>query len=143
MRSFIVKLFGGFTDAESAIDAATTGERERLLTLAVKRLFNTISADDILKEVGNNWLYRGRILQEGEKDLLIAEATQLLNSKLWLILQNDVKYQANRMLYLESRDNTDLVAGKLWTYTLDAIETRLKSMKQGKALYNYKKPTGR
>lgn len=119
---------GGFPDIDSALEAIKakdSKEKYTILTLAVKRLFNTIGTDDILRIKEGQWLYRGRILPQEQVKLLKAEATALLSTKLWEILKNELWYQANRKLFLESKSEIDMAAGKLWTYSIDTILTKL------------------
>ena len=137
IKQFFVKLCGGFLTAEEAIESATdTREKYRLLTLATKRFFNTIGPEDILQEKGKAWMCEGKPLSDGEKNLLIAETAQFLNSKLWKVLKIDIQYQANRAMFIKGEGKDDLVAGKLLLYTLDVIKTRLKSVEKGNAIYN-------
>jgi len=77
-----------------------------------------------------------RELLQAEKDLLIAESQTLLTSKLWKILQADVKYQANKQMFILSRNDLDLIMGKSWTFVFDCINTRLKSIQKGFGKYN-------
>ena len=139
IRQFIVRILGGFVDAEEAIASVTDDkEKQRLLTLATKHLFNTISQEDILQPQGQTWMFENRPLSLGEKNLLVAEATQFLRSKLWRVLQKDVKWKANEAMYIKGKSSDDLVAGKLWLYILDCFETRLNSMSKESALLNTK-----
>lgn len=142
MKRWIIEKLGGFADVESAIDhvRATDGEEKReLLTLAVKKLYNTIGPDDILQEVDGQWMFKGKPLSEGEQKLLTAEANQFVSMKLWSILQADVKYQANKRMYIKGDRVEDLIAGKLWAFTLDVFKTRLNSLGKGTAMFNNKK----
>lgn len=142
LRLWIIEKLGGYPDIDSAIDAIRdkqAAEKYRILTLAVKKLFNTIDADDILRVADTGeWTYKGRVLSKGERDMLIAEATQFQSMKLWDVLQDDIRYQANRKMFILSRNEVDMIAGKLWYFTLDAIKTRLESMKKGSAIFNSK-----
>ena len=139
IKQFFVKLLGGFTEIEDYLEKIPeTKERHKVLTLAVKHLFNTIDSDDILRVKGKTWLCGDRTLSEAEKALLISEAAILLNSKLWEVLKLDIKYQANRAMYVEGDKLEDLVAGKLWLYTFDSLKTRLESLAKGSALFNTK-----
>lgn len=141
MRRWLIEKLGGYPDIDSAIEAIKETKdyerRNKILTLAVRRLFSTIGPDDILhpnKE--GEWVYKGKTLSNGVKDLLKAEAKSFLNSRLWDVLQSDVKHQANKKMYLQATDEEQLTAGKLWTYTLDAFRTRLTSMLSDSALFN-------
>lgn len=138
-KLFIYKL-GGFVtidDAIASITAMNLTDRHLILTHAVKRLYNTISADDILKEVaGGTWMLEGKAMSDAQKKQLIAEARNFIDSSLWKLLQKDIKYQANRKMYLLGKTDIDLIAGKLWLYTLDAIKTRLTSMSNESGIYS-------
>src|SRR3954463_10624033 len=121
VRQWIIKKLGGLVSIDDAIEAikqTDSPKRYEILTLAVKRFFNTISADDILqvrKETGE-WLLEGKPISDAEQGLLIAQAKQFDESKLWAILQRDVKYQANKAMYVKGDKVDDLIAGKLWTF---------------------------
>lgn len=115
MRKWLIKKLGGY-------------HKDEVLTEAVKHLYNTIGADDILKIEGQFWTIAGEEIDEATKRLLISEANIFLNTRLWKVLQIDIKYKANKKMFLESQSELDLVAGKLWQYTLDCISTRLKQL---------------
>lgn len=143
IRRQLIEKLGGYPDIDSAIESIkgkNFKDRYTILTLAVTKLFNTIGADDILRidpETGQ-WVFKGKFMNEGDKTLLIAEATQLLHSKLWAVLKADIEYQANKKMFRESQTPEDLTAGKFWLFTLDAIKTRLKSMQAESGLFNSK-----
>lgn len=140
LKQKIIKKLGGFIDFDDFLDSEVDYKvKNYILTLAVKKLYNTIGSEDVLKvhDTGQ-WMFQGRPISEGEKTLLIAEATQLLETKLWQVLQNDIKFQANRKMFLLAENELQITAGKMWLYTLDAFNTRLKSMKSGSALFNNK-----
>lgn len=142
LRSWLVRSLKGFPSIDDAIDSIREKDVEakyRILTLAVKKHFNTISAEDILQEdERGQWFCEGRILTDGEKKLLMAEAVHFLNTRLWKVLEADIKYQANRKMFILGKGTDDLVAGKLWMYTFDCLRTRLKSMDKGSAIFNKK-----
>ena len=113
-------------------------KREKVLTQSVSKLYNTIGPEDILREEKGQMIVGDKILSQDEKKLLMSEATQFLATRLWKVLQADVKYQANKKMYLESKSLDDMVFGKMWTYTLDAIRTRLESLSKGSGHFNSK-----
>ena len=115
MRRFLIHLLGGWPKDEA-------------LTEAVKELFNTISSDDILKDDNGVWSVNGKTITEGEKKLLISEASLFSKSRLWKILKNEIKYLANKAMFEKAKTENDIIAGKLWLYTLDAIDTKLNKM---------------
>lgn len=140
LRLKFIEILGGYTDVDSALDSITDQKQKQyVLTLAVKRLFNTIGSDDILKvNSAGQWMVEGKIITEQKKTMLIAEATNFQKTELWRVLQLDIKYQANRKMFLLSQDDLSLTAGKLWTLTLDAIKTRLESLDATSGSFNHK-----
>ena len=140
IKTRIIKALGGFPKLEDAIDAIqekNLEERKTLLTLAVRRLFNTIGPDDILKEDPNGqWIFEGKVMTDGLRKLLIAEATQLEQMTLWKVLQKDVQYQSNRRMFLIGKTEMDIIIGKVWLYSFDAIRTRLSSLAKGRGKFN-------
>jgi len=103
-------------------------EKHEILTMSVRRFFNAITAEDILKEKDGQWFYEGKAMNEATKKLLISQAEVLKEWQLWKILQDDIRYQANKRMFLDSKNEYDLIAGKIWLTTIDAINTRLKKM---------------
>lgn len=123
LRQWLIRRLGGVPN-------------EDVLTGAVKHLFNTIGENDILKEVNGVWMADGKPLNEGQRKLLISEGKTFYHSTIWRVLQVDIKYRANRAMFERSKTEMDLIAGKLWLYVLDAINTRLKSLSGGSGTYN-------
>lgn len=142
-KAKIIEKLGGYPTIESALDAVQekeSAEKYQILTLAVKKLFNTVGAEDILRtDAGGNWIFQGKHMTDAMKKLLMAEANQFEETTLWKVLQADIKYQANRKMYLLAKTEMDIVAGKLWGLTLDAFRTRITSMRAGSALFNNQK----
>ena len=131
---------GGFLTIEDAIKAVHSKdrkERHSILTLAVKRLFNTISSDDILKPGPSGaWLYEGKELSKGQRDMLIAEAHQLQSMLLWKVLKKDVFHLANKKMFLSAENEMHIITAKFWLYTFDTLATRIKSITTGSPLFN-------
>jgi hypothetical protein len=137
LKNWIVRKLGGFNNIDEFIDGKGVEDKKYVLTLAVKRLFNTIGSEDILKlSDSGQWLFEGKVLNDTDKAILITEATQFLETKLWKIIQKDINWQANRKMFLIGKSEDDLVAGKLWLLTLDAIRTRLQSIRNQSAVFN-------
>lgn len=137
-----IKAVGGFRTVDEAIEhirSMQLKEREVVLTLAVKKLFNTVGADDILKPApGGQWMLEGKLLNKGQVEMLMHEAAQFEQTLLWKVLQKDVLYQVNRKMYLLAENDLQVVTAKFWLYTFDTMKTRLRSMAQGSALFNKK-----
>lgn len=141
-RKLLIEKLGGYATIDDAIEQIRKmelKERNVILTLAVKKLFNTIDADDILKPAtAGQWMFEGQILSKGQVELLMAEADQFDKMLLWKVLRKDILYQANRKMYLLSENDMQVVTAKFWLYTFDVFKTRMKSIAAGSAAFNKK-----
>lgn len=133
LRLWIIEKLGGhvdgFRDLDEAIqyirDTNDIYRKRELLTLAVKRLFNTIGPDDILKKMGNSWSFQGRAIPHEKIVLLKAEAELFIKSDLYMMLSNELKYLSNKKMYFDSVGDIDIIAGKLLVYYVDIVKTFL------------------
>lgn len=107
-----IKLLGGYT-------------RDEVLNEAVSDLYNTISSKDILRVEDGDYWFQDRTLSKPELDLIKAEAQNFLQTKLWKILTNEIKYQSNKVMFLKCQGKEDLIVGKSWLYVLNEIEKKL------------------
>lgn len=143
MKRWIIEKLGGYPDVDSAIDAikeTNVMAREEILTMAVKRLFNTITEEDILREnASGQWIFAGQILTVGQVKAIKAEFESLVNMSAWKILQTDIKYRVNKKMFLDSRSELDLTIGKLWLLTLNIFNTRINSAIKGTGHFNIEK----
>ena len=131
-RTWLIKRLGLTADDFVFVqhfDSKDSKFKHRILTEAVKKLFNTIGPDDILgvNEDGS-WRFEGRDLLQVEVKELQEAGKQFSKSKLWKVLETELKYQANKKMFMESQSDMDLVAGKLLLFLTDVIKTRLKRM---------------
>ena len=140
MRRWLIKKLGGYPDIDAAIGAikAKDGrEKYDILNLAVRKLFNTLCPDDILSENSSGqWMYEGKILTPAQVKILQQEVNEIINKFTWKVLVADVKYKANKMMYRTAITESQLASGKLWLYTIDTINTRLKSITEGTGHFN-------
>lgn len=142
MRRWIIEKLGGhiggFETLDDAIEAIRAEEnphrKHEILTLAVKKIFNTVSLDDILRIHGNSWTFEGRPLRDADVKRLQAETTQFQTTFLWKVIQKEFRYQGIRRLFLKSASELDLVAAKLLIYSTNIIDTKLKSIAQSKTI---------
>ena len=104
--------------------------KREILTLAVKKLYNAISADDILRQqLDGTWLFQGKPLMGVEVAQLKEEANYLLGMRLWRVIKLDIRYQLGKKMWEEANCLDDILWGKLLTYLDDIIRTRLQKMK--------------
>lgn len=138
-KAWIIRRLGGYVDINDLVDQEADQEtRREILTRAVRKHFNTISADDILKETTEGWRFEGEPLPDHQQKLLISESEQIINSLAWKVITADVKYLANKKMFLTAANLQDVDNGKFWLYILDMLRTRLQSLSKGRGVYNSK-----
>lgn len=133
MRKWIIKKLNGFSDIDEAIDYIKKIDdkdaKHKILTEAVKKLYNTISADDILQQnIDGTWTFQGRPLTGVEITNLKEEASAIKGMKLWYVIKQDIRYQLGKKCFEEANVIDDLVWGKLITFLDDIIRNRIKKM---------------
>lgn len=139
-KRWLIEKLGGYPDLESALAGRHVTEKYEILNRTVRRLYNTVGAEDILRVTDSGeWIFQGKALSKQQQQVIVAEAVQFTGTTLWKVLETDVKYQANRAMFTKAASIEDLVAGKLWIWTIDAFRTRLSSLAKGSPLFNNKK----
>ena len=104
--------------------------KREILTEAVKKLYNSIGPDDILKQnPDGTWTFQDRPITQTEVEQLRAEARVILGMKLWRAIKLDIRYQIGKKVWEEANCMDDILWGKLLTYLDDIIRTRLQRMK--------------
>lgn len=140
MKAWLIRKLGGYATISEAIDEIEESEdlifKHKILTLAVQRIFKAIIDEDVLTEKNNIWFFKGRALDASQKNALISQAADFQDSILWKILFQDMAHQSKKRMFLESKTEIDLIAGKLALFNLDVMKTRLKSMVKGTGLFN-------
>ena len=136
LREWIIVLLGGqikgFKDVDEAIEHIRNTDdvtrKYQILTLATKKLFNTISSEDILKQnEDGSWMLEGKPLTQLEVKSLKSEAQAIQNTRLWKVLDKDVKYHCNQKMRAATTI-LELESAKVIEYTWDILKTRLKKM---------------
>lgn len=135
LKTWLIIRLGGYTDVDDCIDYIKSiddqKERHKVLTAAVKRLYNTVGKDDILKVVRNGiaeqWWFEGKLLTAEEVRLLKHEAEAFKASRLYRVLDMECRYQANKRMH-EAATLPQLESAKLFFWVWDLIKTRLKEM---------------
>ncbi len=116
-------------DLMECLDELPLADRHRILTEAVKELFNTIGPDDILRIRDDGvWMFEDRQLTQPEIENLKKSAEAFRKSLLWKVLKKDIQYQTNQKMFVNSAGELDIIAGKIWLYAMDAIQSRITKM---------------
>lgn len=132
LKTWLIHCLGGFTDVDDCIehikDIDDQKERQKVLTVAVKRLYNTVGKDDVLKIATNGqWWFEGKLLSPEEVRVLKHEAETFKMSRLYRVLDMECRYQANKKMH-EAFTLPQLESAKLFFWVWDLIKTRLKEM---------------
>lgn len=118
LRFWFIHILGGYTPED----------KHEVLTKAVAQMYSTISKDDILQKTADGWMFEGKLMSNARIGDLQSHVQHLEESNLWKVLKADIKYHANKAMFLKSKNIEDLVAGKALLYCLDIIDTRLKEI---------------
>lgn len=103
--------------------------RKKLINLLVKRLFNGLTEDDVLKVRGKNViLYKGFKLKPEKIESIKVDAKTFRDSVIWKLLSDDMKYVANKRMFEVSESMDDMMAGKMVLYTIDLINKKLDNL---------------
>lgn len=131
MRTWLIHKLKGFANVEDFLEnirKLETKEKYRILDVAIKRLFNHVSEDEILHQTETGeWMFEGRPMVKGEYENVVEQARRLKDSFLFRVLDKDVKYQS----YKKMREATTLFqleSAKMLEYIWDILKTRIKRM---------------
>ena len=124
MKKWLIKLFIKWLK-----DLNDEDLKREILTESVKKLYNAISADDILRQQQDGtWLFQGKPLTGVEVAQLREEATMLRGMKFWYVIKQDIRYQLGKKMFEAARVKEDLVWGQLLLFLDDIIRNRIKKM---------------
>lgn len=93
-----------------------------------KHLFNGVTEDDVLKQVGSKLAFRGQILSDVERNGIISEAQMIRSSSAMKLLLNDMKASANDKIFNKSTSVEEILAAKSTLWTVDILERKMKSL---------------
>jgi hypothetical protein len=77
-------------------------------------LFNNVSQKDTLREIApGKLLFQDKILSPVERLDLISQAKTLKKLTLFNVLLDEIKFLSNKKIYLDSKNDFDILAGKM------------------------------
>lgn len=91
----------------------------------LKHLFNTITADDILVYKDKAFQVAGKTLPVKDKQDIVSGARNIKRMFVWEMINKDIQFQANRMMYESSKNVDDMIFGKAILFTLDVISLKI------------------
>jgi len=116
------------TSQEKELLKAAKGGRVALLNYVVANLFNGVTEQDVIRQHGTGF-YRGDAeIPKAEIDALVADARQVLGTRLWAELYNSIRLEANKKMYLSSQTIDDMVFGKAALWVMEIIKLKLEKL---------------
>lgn len=128
IKKIIIRKLGGIATTEEYISSVE--DKHAVLTEAVLHLFNTIGKDDILRQIEGIWHFEGKPLTKEQVNILKNQAETHEGSMLHKVLIAEQQYQANRRMFIDSKTQDDMIAGKLILFHTDIVKTTLKRIAQ-------------
>lgn len=94
----------------------------------LKHLFNTVTADEILRHNGKEFIIGGHKLSEAEARDIISGARAMKQMTVWQLISKEMKHEANKDIYEKSSTIDDIIFGKAILYSIDVIESKLNKL---------------
>lgn len=93
---------------------------------AFRHLYKLVLPEEILRPDGTGRIYfRGKTLEKEEMSDLGEQARLIMKQPVFRMLMLEMTDVANRKIFHESKDTTDILAGKMALYTVDVLEKKL------------------
>lgn len=96
----------------------------------IKKLFNGLTENDILRQVGRDLYVGDKKIPEDIKKQLIIDANVIMTSGLWKLLLDCVKHEANKLIYEKSVDSDSLIFPKASLWTVEILEKKIANLSQ-------------
>lgn len=124
MKNWLIK----FISKEDYLNSLTKEDRLSVINEAVERLCNTVNKDDIFsKNDEGHHTFAGIKQTEEQVKSLQSEANHFMSSKLFRVLDKEVKYQVNlRLRKVASIEQHETAL--LLEFTWDTLKTKLKNI---------------
>lgn len=101
-----------------------------LLNRLLPNLLNSVSTESVLKVVrGGTYLGNEKITQ-AQADNLALEAKRIEATRLWQVMMETLKNDANQKMFTNSVSFDDMWAGKMMIYNLSVLDKIISTCKQ-------------
>lgn len=87
-----------------------------------------VTEEDVFKKDGVRYTYKGKPILEAQVISMRNQAKGFLESELFKMLNLELKHQANLKMYTFSRNEMDVISGKLMLYSWDVIKSKLHNL---------------
>ena len=102
--------------------------QKKFINLLVKNLFNAIDEKNIVEVKGRTMFVGGKETTDDKAQRIKKEAGAFEDSFIWQVVSNQVKYEANKKMFLKSVSTEDILHGKMALWVLEIIEKKLKEL---------------
>lgn len=109
--------------------------RRKLIHWLIKDLFHAVSAEDLLQirvdeNLESKISHKGTELTLEEKQELLKQAEEWEKSFLWKSLRDNVRYEAQQIMFIKSTDFGGMMFGKAALWTIEQIEKAIENLKK-------------
>lgn len=91
--------------------------------------FNTITEDDILKDVNGVLHHKGQPLAPGGAEAIMKEAAAFTRTGLFQILQDEIRWHA-RIALENAKTENDIITAKLLSYFVDVFKAKIRKLSE-------------
>jgi len=129
VKKWFFNKLGVFATVEDALNSIESEEeKHKILTQAVANLYNTITEDDIFRKDGASYTYKGKPLMDAQVRSMRNQAEGFRESELFKMLDLELKHQANQIMFIKSKNEMDMVSGKLVLFTWNVIKSKINNI---------------
>lgn len=101
--------------------------QRHLAKFIASEIFNTITEDSIIREVGGVLHHKGQPLAPGMAELYRKEAVAFAKTGLFQLLQDEMQWYARDSLN-KAKTETDMINAKLLSYFCDVFRSKVKKL---------------
>lgn len=100
------------------------------INFITRNLFNTLTEDDIIKYDSSkkHFVVNGQAVPDSEAREIVNGASIVQQTLVWKLLVSEMKVLANKKMYFHSKNEDDILAGKMMLYTIDIMERKLDNL---------------
>ena len=103
--------------------------QQKLIKFLVNHLYYALTEEDILQiKARGVIMYKGRTLNNEEKEKLVKDARQFKNSVIWKMLKDEVVYESQKRMFRKSESINDIYAGKLMLHSIDVLDKSIEKI---------------
>lgn len=94
--------------------------------IVFKHLFKLVLEEEFLRtdQRGNVW-YNGKVLTKEQRIDIKDQAQLIIKQPLFMMLVKEMQYVASRRMYHDSKDEIDMLGGKMLLYLIDVLCKKL------------------